>query len=149
MRENAYQLAEDVNGIGFRSGDEVGVKLGLARDSIPRVATGLKYVLAQAANDDGHCYLPENELMRRASDILQAPFELLAAEMEQLRGERDVFIEAPLPVQSDLRAQPEDEAEPPIDWTEVEEPEPQQRIYFGPFWHAENGSARILRSLLR
>src|SRR6266852_2652217 len=149
IRENPYQLAQDVNGIGFRTADEIAVKLGLPRDSIPRVATGLKYVLAQAANDDGHCYLPENELMRRASDILQAPFELLAAAMEQLRGERDVFIEAPLPVQLDLRAQPEDEDEPPIDWTGVEEPEPQQRIYFGPFWHAENGSARILRSLLR
>src|SRR5260370_11572336 len=149
IRENPYQLAQDVNGIGFRTADEIAVKLGLPRDSIPRVATGLKYVLAQAANDDAHCYLPENELMRRASDILQAPFGLLAAALEQLRGARDVFIEAPLPVHLDLRAQPEDEDEPPIDWTEVEEPEPQQRIYFGPFWHAENGSARILRSLLR
>src|SRR5260370_36500416 len=149
VRENPYQLAQDVNGIGFRTADEIAVKLGLPRDSIPRIATGLKYVLAQAANDDGHCFLLEHKLKRRASDILQAPFELLAAAMEQLRGERDVFIEAPLPVQSDLRAQPEDEDEPPIDWTEVEEPEPQQRIYFGPFWHAENGSARILRSLLR
>src|SRR2546427_3056766 len=107
VRENPYKLAQDVNGIGFRTADEIAVKLGLPRDSIPRVATGLKYVLAQAANDDGHCFLPEKELMRRASDILQASYELLAAAMEQLRGERDVFIEAPLPVQLDVRSQPE------------------------------------------
>ena len=52
--------------IGFRTADDIAVKLGLPRDSVPRLATGLNYVLAQAANEDGHCFLPENELMRRA-----------------------------------------------------------------------------------
>src|SRR5207302_3784600 len=144
IRENPYQLAQDVMGIGFRTADEIAVKLGLPRDSVPRLATGLKYVLGQAANEDGHCFLPENELMRRACDILQAPYEMLPPAMEQLRGERDIFIEPPLAVQLSLRPQPQvaDDDAPPVDWTELEEPEPQARIYFGPFWHAENGSAR-------
>src|SRR5205085_7011212 len=97
IRENPYQLAEDVYGIGFRTADEIAVKLGLPRDSIPRLATGLKYVLAQAANEDGHCFLPEHELLRRASEILQAPHELLTEAVEQLKNERDIFIESPLP----------------------------------------------------
>ena len=142
-------------GLGFRPADEIAVKLGLPRDSVPRVASGLKYVLAQAANDDGHCFLPEKELIRRASEILQAPYELLSAAMEQLRGERDVFIEPPLTMRLALNSQPIDEDQPPSlnSGTQFnapeEEDEPQQRIYFGPFWHAEKGSARILRSLLR
>jgi exodeoxyribonuclease V alpha subunit len=155
IRENPYQLAQDVYGIGFRTADEIAVKLGLPLDSVPRVASGLKYVLAQAANDDGHCFLAEKELIRRASEILHAPYELLSAAMEQLRGERDVFIEPPLPVQLALRSQPIDEDGPLSLNAEAqfsvpkEEGEPQQRIYFGPFWHAEKGSARILRSFLR
>ena len=149
VRENPYQLAQDVNGIGFRTADEIAVKLGLPRDGIHRISTGLVYVLAQAANDDGHCFLPENELIRRASEILQAPLERIAAAMEQLRGERDVFVEPPLPVQVNVLSQPADDDEPPRDWGEAEEAVPQQRIYYGPFWHAENGSARILRNLLR
>ena len=155
IRENPYQLAQDVYGIGFRTADEIAVKLGLSRDSVPRVASGLKYVLAQAANDDGHCFLPEKELIRRASEILQAPNELLSAAMEQLRGERDVFIESPLTAQLTLHPQPLDEdGSPSLNagtqfGAPKEEVEPQQRIYFGPFWHAEKGSARILRSLLR
>src|SRR5438067_9842609 len=108
VRENPYQLAQDVYGIGFRTADEIAVKLGLPRDSIPRIATGLTYVLAQAANDDGHCYLPENELVHRASEILQAPSELISIAMEQLRGERDVFVEPPLPVQVDMSPWPTD-----------------------------------------
>src|SRR5256884_3543652 len=101
VRENPYKLAQDVHGIGFRTADDIAVKLGLPRNSIPRIATGLKYVLAEAANDDGHCYLPENDLVDRASELLQAPSELISIAMEQLRGERDVFVEPPLPVQID------------------------------------------------
>src|SRR5215469_5299598 len=95
IRENPYQLAQDVYGIGFRTADEIAVKLGLPRDSVPRVASGLKYVLAQAANDDGHCFLPENELLRRACDILQAPYDMLPPALEQLRNQRDIFVEPP------------------------------------------------------
>jgi exodeoxyribonuclease V alpha subunit len=147
IRENPYQLAQDVHGIGFRIADDIAVKLGLPADSVPRLATGLKYVLAQAANEDGHCFLPEGELLTRAANILQAPYEALPAAMEQLRRERDVFIEPPLQVKP--APHPEtSEDEPPIDWSEVEKPAPQQRIYFGPFWYAEQGSARLLRILL-
>src|SRR5438445_6299639 len=106
IRENPYQLADDVHGIGFRTADDIAVKLGLPADSVPRLATGLKYVLAQAANEDGHCFMPEGELLRKASEILQTPYEMLAAAMEQLRGERDIFIEPPLPVQITSRPQP-------------------------------------------
>jgi len=149
VRENPYQLAQDVNGIGFRTADEIAVKLGLPRDSDSRIATGLKYVLAQAANEDGHCFLPENELRRRATEILQASEERISSAMEQLRGDRDVFIEPPLPVQVAVSTGATDDQDRLNDWSEVEETTPQQRIYFGPFWHAENGSARILRILLR
>ena len=154
IRENPYQLAQDVSGIGFRTADEIAVKLGLPRDSLPRLSTGLKYILAQAANEDGHCFLPEYELLRRAADILQAPRDLLAEAMGQLKLEKDVFIEPPLPqlrASSSRTEQPAGAEEPLADWVEsVEnEPESMQRVYFGPFWHAENGSARILRKLLR
>jgi len=149
VRENPYKLAQDVHGIGFRTADDIAVKLGLPRNSIPRLTTGLKYVLAQAANDDGHCYLPESDMVYRASELLQAPSELLTKAMEQLRSERDVFVEPPLPVNVEVDAH-EADAEGPINYLrEADELTPQQRIYFGPFWHAENGSARILRSLLR
>ena len=151
IRENPYQLASDVNGIGFITADEIAVKLGLPPDSIPRLATGLKYVLAQSANDDGHCFLLERDLLTRAATMLRAPYEALPEAMEQLRSERDVFIEPPLPVQNVARPQSENDDQPPPDWSELDEldeMEPQSRVYFGPFWHAENGSARLLRILM-
>ncbi len=154
IRENPYQLERDVQGIGFRTADEIAVKLGLPFDSVPRLATGIKYVLAQAANDDGHCFLYENDLLHRASDILKVPQVALPDGIAQLRSQGEIFVEKPtlsLPL-----AQTSQEASTPlqhdmVDDTsyEIEEQTPQNHIYFGPFWHAENGCVRILRQLMR
>ncbi len=154
IRENPYQLERDVQGIGFRTADEIAVKLGLPFDSVPRLATGIKYVLAQAANDDGHCFLFENDLLHRASDILKVPQEALPAGIEQLRREGEIFVEnsvLALPVVSisQVTSQSVHDDIPDDTWYEVEEQKPQNHIYFGPFWHAENGCVRILRHLMR
>jgi exodeoxyribonuclease V alpha subunit len=143
VRENPYQLAQDVYGIGFRTADDIAVKLGLPADSLPRLAEGLKYVLTQAANDDGHCFLYEEDLFYRATDILQAPPDALLAAMQQLSGDQNVFIEPPVvsPTGLSSSSSPATEEEP------VEQEKPQARIYYAPFWYAESGSARLLRRL--
>src|SRR5579883_34353 len=145
VRENPYQLADEVYGIGFRTADEIAVKLGLPRDSEPRLAAGLKYALAQAANDDGHCFLPAGELLERASEMLQASPEQLAPALERLSHDRDIFTAPPLPPDPQStrdEALVSEELDP-------EEEAARQRIYYAPFWHAEQGSARLLRALLR
>ena len=147
VRENPYQLAQEVNGIGFRTADDIAVKLGLPPDSIPRLAAGLKYVLTQAANDDGHCFLFENDLLYRASTMLHAPAEALQAAMEQLRSDHDVFIETPLPItKTDEERRTVSLSDAPPEAGEQEE-EPLSRVYYGPFWYAESGSTRLLRLL--
>ena len=154
IRENPYQLERDVQGIGFRTADEIAVKLGLPFDSVPRLATGLKYILSQAANEDGHCFLYEDDLLHRASDILKVPQLALPPAIEQLRSEGEVFIEEPtrslLPMNtSQAVSQTARDDIPDYVPYETEESEPQKHIYFGPFWHAEKGSVRIIKQLLR
>ncbi len=141
IRENPYQMAQEVHGIGFRTADDIAVKLGLPVDSVPRLASGLKYVLAQAANEDGHCFLREGDLLYRATDILQVSQQALAAVMAQLDSDRDIFIEPDKPQIEDdgLATQEPGEAQD----------ERHSRIYYGPFWYAESGSARLLRLLVR
>ncbi len=146
VRENPYKMADEVYGIGFRTADEIAVKLGLPRDSEPRMAAGLKYALAQAANEDGHCFLPAGELLSRAEEMLLTPRESLAPALERLQHERDIFVEPPLP------STPNQVADDEIFASEIVDPTEEalhQRIYYGPFWHAEQGSARLLRTLLR
>ncbi len=153
IRENPYQLERDVQGIGFRTADDIAVKLGLPFDSVPRLATGLKYILSQAANEDGHCFLYEEDLLHRASDILMVPQLALPPAIEQLQSEGEVFIEEPaislLPMNMLSVSQTAQNDIPDYVPYEVEEQEAQKHIYFGPFWHAEKGSVRILKQLLR
>ncbi|GAC1423079.1 MAG: ATP-dependent RecD-like DNA helicase [Ktedonobacteraceae bacterium] len=149
IRENPYQLERDVQGIGFRTADEIAVKLGLPFDSVPRLATGIKYVLAQAANDDGHCFLFANDLMHRASDILKVSQEALPAGIARLQAEGEIFVEKPVAHAPLITPQPVWNDVPDDMEYEVEEQKPQNHIYFGPFWHAENGCVRILRQLTR
>jgi exodeoxyribonuclease V alpha subunit len=154
VRENPYQLAEEVHGIGFRTADDIALKLGLPQDSIPRLATGLKYVLTQAANEDGHCFLYEKDLLRRAATMLNAPVETLQVALEQLRAVNDIFVEPPSALTAELAQTSQREALPDAEefWYEEEvlaEEEPQQRIYYAPFWYAESGSVRLLRVLQR
>ncbi|GER85973.1 ATP-dependent RecD-like DNA helicase [Dictyobacter vulcani] len=152
VRENPYQLADHVSGIGFRTADDIAVKLGLPQDSLARLATGLKYVLTQAANEDGHCFLLESDLIRRAAHILEVPSETLQGAMEQLHSEQDVFIEPPTsslePMASEKKPGTTSEEIGEDDADTLESSSAlESRIYFGPFWYAENGSMRLLRIL--
>jgi exodeoxyribonuclease V alpha subunit len=62
VSHNPYQLAADIFGIGFVTADTIARNIGIAPDSVFRYRAGILYVLQQAA-EDGHCFLPERELV--------------------------------------------------------------------------------------
>lgn len=72
VSQNPYQLASDIYGIGFITADTIARKLGIAPDSPSRYQAGMLYVLSQAA-EEGHCFLPEHELIERAEKMLALP----------------------------------------------------------------------------
>ncbi len=57
IRENPYTLERDIHGVGFRTADALAVKLGLPRDALPRLMTGIKHALSEAASR-GRALLP-------------------------------------------------------------------------------------------
>jgi len=69
IRNNPYQLADDVTGIGFRIADEIARRAGFAADSEYRIKSAILYCLAQAQSD-GHMYLPKEELFAATDDLL-------------------------------------------------------------------------------
>jgi exodeoxyribonuclease V alpha subunit len=70
VRREPYRLAADVWGVGFKTADQLARSLGIPHDSPQRVKAGLQYALSQAT-DDGHCYLPETELVTKATELLE------------------------------------------------------------------------------
>ncbi len=76
VRAEPYRLAAEVWGIGFKTADTIAAAVGIPHDSTQRVEAGLQFVLSEATGQ-GHCFLPEPELMARAIDVLQVPADLV------------------------------------------------------------------------
>ncbi len=64
VTNNPYQLATDIYGIGFVSADAIARNLGIAPDSEYRYRAGTVHLLGEAA-EDGHCFLPQAELVEQ------------------------------------------------------------------------------------
>jgi exodeoxyribonuclease V alpha subunit len=78
VSENPYCLARDIVGIGFRSADLIAERLGISRTAMIRAQAGLEYALMEALAD-GHCGLPEDELLDKAERLLEIPAATLAS----------------------------------------------------------------------
>ena len=70
IRKNPYRLVDDVEGVGFKTADKIAASLGIEPESEYRIAAGIKYTLGEATNSTGHCYLPRQQLVQAAVQLL-------------------------------------------------------------------------------
>ena len=99
IRKNPYRLADDIDGVGFRTADEIARKMGFPADSPERLASGVRYTLDQAMSGEGHVYLPREELAREAARIL-------AADMEPVENAIGDMVMRDALVQQEIQEQP-------------------------------------------
>ena len=127
VRREPYRLAADVWGIGFKTADTIAQAVGIPHDSPERIKAGLRYTLSEAA-DDGHCFLPEPNLITAAEKILGVPRELIGPALDALVEEEGV-------VREQIPGPGEDAVAVPA-------------VYLVPFHRAERSLAYGLRELL-
>lgn len=84
IREDPYRLCDDLEGVGFRTADRIGIALGVAPDSDSRIRCAMKYVLRETSASAGHTYLPEEELCGMAASLLQVNRELCRTALTSL-----------------------------------------------------------------
>jgi small ubiquitin-related modifier len=72
-----------VIGIGFRTADRLAASLGIAPDAPERLCAAIVYVLQTAAKE-GHCYLPEEELVVRTAELLSCERAAVAPHWRRL-----------------------------------------------------------------
>ncbi|MGZ6574654.1 MAG: SF1B family DNA helicase RecD2 [Solirubrobacteraceae bacterium] len=92
VRSEPYRLASEVWGIGFRTADTIAQAVGIPHESPQRIKAGLQYTLSQAA-DNGHCYLPEPDVIREAAKILEVDQELIDPCLAELVADEGVVRE--------------------------------------------------------
>lgn len=71
LTEEPYRMIAEIDGIGFKTADQMALAYGMDRQDPQRLSAGLTYVL-QTMTQNGHVCIPDVELVRRAAFILQA-----------------------------------------------------------------------------
>ena len=74
-KNNPYRLCDEIDGIGFDRADSMAMKLGLERDSYPRLVSGVAHVLKYNAAQNGHVCLPREKLAQASAQLLGASVE--------------------------------------------------------------------------
>ncbi|MBP3913449.1 MAG: AAA family ATPase, partial [Lachnospiraceae bacterium] len=90
LKENPYQLAEDIDGVGFLTADRIAARAGIAADSEMRLKCGILYVLS-ASQGEGNVYLPLEMLVSRSSAMLQADPEAVRPALSALISEHKLI----------------------------------------------------------
>lgn len=70
VSENPYRLATDIYGIGFFTADKIARNLGIEASSDFRTIAAIFHSFDEAS-EEGHCYLPQNELVERTTKLLK------------------------------------------------------------------------------
>ena len=91
IRENPYRLADDIPGVGFKMADEIAGRVGIFTDSDYRIKAGLLYTLLQAAAA-GHTYLPKDELLSQASQLLRVDASAMEKHLMDMQIDRKIVI---------------------------------------------------------
>lgn len=101
VRENPYRLADDIAGVGFKTADEIALRMGFSPESSMRMKAGISFALSMAASN-GHTYLLYEDLYEESKRLLgisEAEFENDIYELtierkivlKEVKGERRVY----------------------------------------------------------
>jgi len=92
IKNNPYQLAEDILGIGFKMADKIGRTMGIDEASPHRIKAGIKYILNLYGNN-GHTYVPRDKLLNTACELLEIEKEFIENGLLELQILKEIHQE--------------------------------------------------------
>lgn len=123
LQNRPYELTT-LRGIGFLTADAIALSLGTDPGDPERIKSGIIYVLEQAADSEGHAYLPIKELLAETSTALKiSGGRAIIAAADQLALEGKIIVE-------------DDESQ-------------NQRVYLQRWHELETRLARMIRDALK
>ncbi len=91
IEENPYQMADHVPGVGFKTADEIALKVGIHTDSDYRIRSGIFYTLLQSVSE-GHIYLGQETLLARAGLLLGVDIVHIEQYLMDLAMEKKIVL---------------------------------------------------------
>ncbi len=130
VKNNPYQLTEDIWGVGFRIADSIALSLGVPANDARRARAGLFFALDESAGE-GHCFLNREALVEKAAYLLN-----LSGKSEQSPEHENLYSDNAL-IEEQLKSLEAD------DKIAVEG----ENIALVPIYYAEKGTAAKLLEL--
>ena len=132
IKENPYRLADDIQGVGFKMADEIAQKVGIFTDSDFRIRSGIYYTLLQSVAN-GHTYLPQEELLASASELLHVDPAVMEKHLTDLQMEKKIVVK----VNEEKLLKPEEDDSTPAS----------RHVYASQYYYTELNTARMLHDL--
>lgn len=150
VRDNPYRLAEDIEGLGFRTCDEIARNAGIAEDSAFRIESGIQYALGMAEGN-GHCYLPLPELWSSVESLLNITIQDLNQYLLELQMKGRVMVKSSRPRSIsdflDSAANAGDVDAPVYDANPALHADPATHVYRATIYYTELQVATMLKDL--
>lgn len=150
VRDNPYRLAEDIEGLGFRTCDEIARNAGIAEDSAFRIESGIQYALGMAEGN-GHCYLPLPELWSSVESLLNITIQDLNQYLLELQMKGRVMVKSSRPRSIsdflDSAANAGDADVPVYDANPALHADPATHVYRATIYYTELQVATMLKDL--
>ncbi len=153
VQNTPYRLVNDVYGIGFKTADKIAQALGLAADDPGRIEAGVAYTLNRMA-EEGHVYMPQEELEPEAAEILGLETEKIAKVIDSL--ETSDFIKRET-LKYEIRGQKaegqpstgsEKASQSPISNLQSQVVREERAVYLTPFYYSEIGVTRRVEQMI-
>ncbi|MDP2136847.1 MAG: AAA family ATPase [Candidatus Didemnitutus sp.] len=106
-----YRIAREIDGIGFKTADQIARNLGYANDAAPRLDAGLIYAL-ETLQEEGHTAYPRDELVTYTATLLETSAERVESRIDALvaavaiisQGEgKGAFLQLPINARAEQR----------------------------------------------
>lgn len=123
IKQNPYRLSREIWGIGFATADRIALSTGIAKDSPLRARASISHTLETEAEDGGHCWTYENDLLLHAHELTEIPIETLGEALNAEIADNVVVAENAA-------------GEAP------------RRVYLKSLWFAERRTAERVRAIL-
>ena len=78
-------------GVGFKTADEIAMKIGIHTDSDFRIRSGIFYTLQQSVNE-GHVYLYQDVLLKETGDLLRVQIQDMEKYLMDLMMEKKIVM---------------------------------------------------------
>lgn len=67
IKKNPYALSDSVSGISFNTADMIAFNMGVPKNSVLRLCSGIKYLMQTASYQGGHTYMPRQLIIEDAA----------------------------------------------------------------------------------